>query len=270
MAYDDEQFQDEIENIEIVDLPDSDLDARSVHLLTFGRRFQTLAHTPRFSIIPTLLITMLLLVLLSGSQLYQRIIPSQSQHNTLAASLMQIISISSTTGQNGFTITNSNGGWVTGYDTNNTVQAKDIAACQAGTEIGAIHSVGSYPVWVKGILGPQAHIVLSNAAYKTNPWVGWNITLQIAAIYNFNQPITLSVFSAQQGFPAAFATGQPNTYNTSITLDAQAPTQRNVPDGDKFRNIWDVTLHIPEAGCYALMADWSISTWSILFTAQQQ
>ncbi len=217
-----------------------------------------------------MLIVMLLLVLLSGSQLYQSIIPAQRQHGTFAASPLQIISINSATGQIGFTVTNSNGGWITGYGTSNTAQEKAIAACQAGTEIGAIQSVGIYPVWAKGILGPQAHIILSNATYETAPWSGWNVTLQIAAIYNFNQPITLSVFSAQQGFPAAFATDQPNTYNTSITLGAQAPTQRNVPDGDKFRNIWNVTLHIPEAGCYALMADWSISTWSILFTAQQQ
>lgn len=269
MAYHDGHLQNEAENIEIVDLPDSELDVRSIYLLAFGRRFQSFARTPHFSLIPACLITMLLLVLLSGSQLYQRIIPSSRQHGTSEASSLLIISNSNTPGQTNVTITNSNGAWITSDGKSNTTQQKTVATCKTGTHIGAIQSVGNYPVWVKGLFGPQAHIILPISAYQASPWFGWNITLQVAAIYNFHQPITLSVFSTQDEFPAAFATAQPNTYNTSITLDTQTPTQRNVPDGDKFRNIWNVTLHIPQDGCYGLMADWSISTWSILFTAQQ-
>jgi len=269
MAYNDEQWQDEQDEITFVDLPDSELQPLRIHMLHYGRRLHALTRQPRLALLPSLFIILLLLVLLSSSKLYQHVTltatPPAPHVGYFRVNSIQIISVGGTPQQSSFIILDSNNTWRSEGMLPPT--SKTTPVCSTGTNIGAIHSVGSYPVWIKGILGPQAHVALTSQAYEVAPWKGWNITLQVAVIYNLNQPVTLSVFSPPQRFPAAFATSSLNIYSTSLTLDEQFPIQHNVPDGNKFRNIWNITLHIPASGCYKLQADWMMNEWSIFFTA---
>ncbi len=128
-------------------------------------------------------------------------------------------------------------------------------------------AVGAGPVWGVGMIGPHAELVWGPAEaaryYSQNVWhhkflyvvattIGGLVTIHGA---NLRDGVPLRP-SADDQAPASSA--------TTLVLDTHDPTITNRVDqwtelpGD---------LAIPEAGCYALEADWPGGHWRVTFAA---
>lgn len=257
------------DDIEIVDLPSSSssVDQRVQHMRrvqTMGKRLWTGLRQPCLFSFPTVFACLLLLTLLSGSQLYQQV----EQHSTTVyAGAIYMGGL-----QGGGTPGKIKSGNVWSYNgTNFVVNTGTLPpGCATATAIGTAPDVGAYPVWIKGFTGPNAHFSLQASDVTGSPQMGWDVPVEVSVIYNFPGPVTLS-FGTFPGdvsaLPPVFVDDAQSIYATTKTLNPDSAMPRSAP-ADKHLNVWKLNIHISAPGCYTLDVDWDSGHWHLNFIAQ--
>lgn len=129
------------------------------------------------------------------------------------------------------------------------------------------NAVGAGPVWGIGMVGPQAELVWSpeDAARYHTP-TGWNHKFLYVVATKVDGLVTIHGTNLGDGAPLRPSADDqtPASTATTLVLDTRAPSITNRVDQ------WTELpggLSIPEAGCYALEADWPGGHWRITFAA---
>ncbi len=136
--------------------------------------------------------------------------------------------------------------------------------CPSGEMLGQGNQIGSFPVWLLGI-DSTAKVQLPPISLKTiDGWKGWAIPLQLHGKYTYLQTITLTVVNLNGTSSPLLQT---NTMLSSrLVLDAQHPMHVTGVSTRKV-GIWDISLFLPGAGCYAMVGAWGHGHWMITFSA---
>jgi hypothetical protein len=264
-AYDDGLGDSEDDAIEIVDLPPGGLDKRVERVQAVGVHLWSSLRRPRLFSLPMMLACLLLLTLLSGSQLYRQVARPAGQTRLQYVSAEVIL-------PGGPIIWSSHGIGTDRTGIRLMPQPGPLpAGCPQGAEIDNLGTIGDYPVWVKGFVGPYAHLPLLPQNVAADPWLGWDIPLQVFMMAGFHTTPTLSFSSLTNGLPPFFSNeddgyGRGTTYSNSKTLDITEATQ-STPYPGKHIYTWNLLVHIIHSGCYRLDVDWIGGHWLIVFTA---
>ncbi len=265
-----ENAQERLE-IEISDLPTIDLDQRAQQLLRMGQHVHTFRQQMQrqqshFLSALSLLCVLLTAFLLNGSQLYRPIVTPQSTTATSASIILGPNGPLVTTQLRGsktiVSWTKSDGTWI--------VESATLPAeCGQGSAIGNIHLIGHYPVWIAGLMGPNANVQLTpHNKLNEQPWVGWDVPFSAEIIHGVHGPVTFSFIGLSAGLPPLLSTPIDGIYSSVITFNPDFPISLMVPNTDKAISTWNFKLHLGNPGCYLASADWPSGHWSIIFIAR--
>jgi|GEM_PF-3564463 len=151
-----------------------------------------------------------------------------------------------------------------GPNNSTIVMARPLPSyCSSGEMLGQGRQIGSFPVWVLGI-DSTAQVHLAPTVVKTvKTWRGWAIPLHLHGKYTTLQNITLTVVNLNNtSYPLL---QDRTTLSSRLFLDAQHPM--SIGGVDAKLGIWDLSLYLPSAGCYAMIAAWGHGHWMITFSA---
>ena len=128
--------------------------------------------------------------------------------------------------------------------------------------------LGASPVWLSGFSGPSAtldELAPINAQVAHAPWPGgWYETVAVFIQKNYTGNIILRGGNQKDGAPVWLSKNNPQILGNTLAL--------NLEDGSHFiaNGQWEmttITIAVPAAGCYALQASWSGSSWMRFFAA---
>jgi hypothetical protein len=131
---------------------------------------------------------------------------------------------------------------------------------------GAPRAAGSSPVLIIGFGGPDA--VITNFKHAQYPEIGWYKRIVLLTETNYTGTITLRGGEMHDGSPIWFGM-RPNNQGpvTNLTMVPLNTTFSNHTGGDEGWGLSTTTMYIPRAGCYFLMATWSVGSWIVYFSA---
>ncbi len=138
--------------------------------------------------------------------------------------------------------------------------------CATGTMLGQGRQKGNYPVWPVGIDDTAiVHLPLLLLPTIKN-WKGWVIPLHVRGRYNYVSSISLTVFNLNNTSSPLLQDRYTPVADMHLFLDTKHVASVT---GTGLRAIatWDVSLYIPNAGCYGLSASWGRGHWLINFAA---
>ncbi|GAC1344416.1 MAG: hypothetical protein NVS4B7_13930 [Ktedonobacteraceae bacterium] len=177
-------------------------------------------------------------------------------------------------------IQGQNGSWQAGFTPVAAVGDSNIApgpapqglTCPGRPIIDWVHEVGYEPVWVTDFSGPYAtmHLFLTDvpvAAFSNG--FGWTASLLVEISVNYRGPVTLSGSSLNGNSPLLFSFNDDDQEQVfSITLNTQQPGEAPYHiNADTQRNMWNIIMYVPAAGCYTLHASWPNGEWRVNFAA---
>ncbi len=267
--HDEQEAEREDFAVELSDLPTTDLDQHSAQLLYIGQNIRTLSKKiiQRPYVLPSISLAFMLAMtlLLSGSQGYRPLPTPQSGFSLAVETDTNIIQIPTQGGNGPKTIiswTQGDGTWM--------VQSGILPnECAQGSSIGNIHLIGSYPVWITGMKGPNASVtLLTQQKINEQPWVGWDVPLSVEIIHGVHGPITFSFVGLSAGLPPLLSEPINGIYSSAITFNPDYPIRLMAPQTDKAISNWNFKLHLGNRGCYLVNADWPSGHWSIFFIAK--
>jgi hypothetical protein len=160
-------------------------------------------------------------------------------------------------------------GWTYGYNGQTTWQAAPIPSdCSPSSDIGSMHTIGHFPVWIFGFDGPKATIHLPRITMSNSTWQGWSIPLQVGIKFDFVGYVALSAGNVHDG-PTPQLSDDQTDPSSILVLNPQQLSHAGNYNAHKRTFIHTITLHIPGAGCYFMTAGWPNGHWLFIFTAGQ-
>ncbi len=138
--------------------------------------------------------------------------------------------------------------------------------CATGTMLGQGRQIGNFPVWSVGI-DDAATVHLPPLMLPTIiNWKGWVIPLHVRGRYNYVSSISLTVFNLNDASSPLLQDRYTPVADMHLFLDTKHVTSVT-GTGLHAIGTWDVSLYIPNAGCYGLSASWGRGHWLINFAA---
>jgi hypothetical protein len=140
--------------------------------------------------------------------------------------------------------------------------------CSSETVLGQGKQIGNFPVWATGI-DDTAKVHLFPVLLQTiQGWKGWTVPLHIIGRYNYIDSISLAVFNTNSTSSPLMQDKYTPVATAHLFLDTKHVASVT-GIGMRKLGTWDVSLYVPTAGCYGLIASWGTGHWMITFAAGQ-
>ncbi len=140
--------------------------------------------------------------------------------------------------------------------------------CPTGTMLGQGKQVGNFPVWLSGIDAETAMVHLPTLVLKTTKgWKGWVVHLQIAGRYRYLTTINLTAFNIYGAATPLFHNPYTSLDSPRLFIDPKHPMGFLGANIAPNIGTWDISLYLPNAGCYAISTSWGQANWFINFAA---
>lgn len=159
--------------------------------------------------------------------------------------------------------------FVTAGPTHTLIMAAPVPTyCPTGTILGQGKEIGSFPVWLSGI-DPNTDVVRLPAqrVKSIQNWKGWPVHLLLASRYKILTLISLTAYNIYGSNPPLLHDPYTSDDSDRLLIDAKHPMHLLGSANPPNIGTWDITLYLPNAGCYSISGAWGRGHWLINFAA---
>ena len=140
--------------------------------------------------------------------------------------------------------------------------------CPTGTMLGQGSQIGNFPVWLSGIDTETAMVHLPTLVLKTmKGWKGWVVHLHLAGRYKYLNTISLNAFNIYGAATPLLHNPYTSLDSPRLFLDPKHPMSFLGASNAPNIGTWDISLYLPNTGCYAISTSWGQGHWLINFAA---
>lgn len=142
--------------------------------------------------------------------------------------------------------------------------------CPVGTMLGQGRQIGNFPVWMSGINTETAtvHLPTVTLTLKTaQEWKGWVVHLHLSGRYKYLTTISLNALNIYGSTPPLLHNPYTALDSQRLLLDPKHPMGFLGANNAPGIGTWDISLFLPNAGCYAIGASWGPGHWLVNFAA---